>query len=87
MYNYTIIGTCSQCRGPVVVPKVWFGVKSPIPYCLDCGAIAMEDYGPVIPTRPSSPYRWEKSEEPICWQIKKDDPLYRDVIVRYKLGI
>lgn len=42
----TIIGTCSNCKGPVIVYKSWFGVKSSIPECENCGA---RSFGPEIP--------------------------------------
>ena len=47
--NEQIIGTCSLCRGPVVLPlvawvTVWLG-----PRCKSCGAIPAQVYGPEIP--------------------------------------
>lgn len=43
-----VIGTCSKCRGPVVMPSVWFGIYSPVPTCRQCGARKEQPYGPVI---------------------------------------
>jgi len=43
-----IIGTCSQCGGPVYLPDVWASVLPPTPTCMRCGAIAAK-HGPVIP--------------------------------------
>ena len=46
-----VIGTCSQCGGPVAVPTVWMGIYPPNPTCQRCGAVASQ-YGPTIPTVP-----------------------------------
>lgn len=45
-----IIGTCSQCQGPVVVPQF---MVDPIPYCKQCGAHKKQPYGPVIEMVPT----------------------------------
>lgn len=45
----TPIGTCSECGGPVIMPAM---MVNPTPYCRDCGAIARQPYGPVIPMMP-----------------------------------
>lgn len=46
--SQSIVGTCSLCNGPVVVPNVWYGTVPPTPTCSSCGAIAAA-HGPVIP--------------------------------------
>lgn len=51
-YNHTVIGTCSLCRGPVVVPSVWGGVVAPVPKCAKCGGSHRTSYGPVIDMEP-----------------------------------
>lgn len=50
----TTIGTCSICGGPVQVPEAWGSVLTPTPACLQCGAVAAKDYGPVIPMTPGT---------------------------------
>lgn len=50
-----ILGTCSLCRGPVVVPDVWYGLYPPIPTCSNCGATAKRNFGPEIPMEPKHP--------------------------------
>jgi len=57
MYNgdYSIIGTCSECGGPVGIPKSWWSVIPPTPKCLKCGAVAQQHHGPVIPMTPKKP--------------------------------
>ena len=45
-----IIGTCSCCGGPVQIPDLWGGMTPPTPTCARCGAVAVNQYGPVIPT-------------------------------------
>ena len=44
----TIIGTCSLCSGPVIMPVTWHGMKPPPPRCDDCGATQAQGYGPII---------------------------------------
>lgn len=39
------IGTCSKCGGPVQVPFVIIPSEA---RCAGCGAVAANDYGPVI---------------------------------------
>ncbi len=48
-----VIGTCSICGGPVMVPAVWYGIEPPIPTCRNCGAVREQTYGPIIPMRPN----------------------------------
>lgn len=48
-----IVGTCSECGGPVELPDVWHGICPPLPTCRNCGATKANSYGPVIPMRPS----------------------------------
>lgn len=47
-YNETIIGTCSLCGGPVVIPTIYGSINPPVPTCKQCGAFKKERYGPVI---------------------------------------
>jgi hypothetical protein len=47
----TTIGTCSNCGGPITIPTVWHGTVPPIKICENCGAIALEDHGPVMPVK------------------------------------
>lgn len=57
MSSKDIIGTCSCCGGPVYLPPL----DSPNrksntrAMCLDCGAVAIESYGPVIQTKKDGP--------------------------------
>ena len=46
--DYTILGTCSLCGGPVGIPKIYFSTIPPTPTCLICKAFKKENYGPVI---------------------------------------
>lgn len=46
------IGTCSICKGPVVLPSNWHCIAPPVPRCLQCGALARNPYGFEIPMRP-----------------------------------
>jgi len=43
------IGTCSICGGPVIVPAM---MVNPVPHCANCGAIAQNPHGPIIPMQP-----------------------------------
>ena len=43
------IGSCSKCGGPVQLPMFWGGSIPPKPTCGDCGAVAKQAHGPVIP--------------------------------------
>ena len=53
LQNQSVVGTCSLCRGPVVVPQCYGSVVPPTPTCAKCGAVKIEaDHGPVIPMRP-----------------------------------
>lgn len=45
----TTLGTCGNCGGRVVTPRVWHGVGEPPKYCKSCGAEPA--YGPEIPMR------------------------------------
>ncbi|MHC4619678.1 MAG: hypothetical protein ACYTEQ_18175 [Planctomycetota bacterium] len=49
--NEQIIGTCSICGGPVVVPMVFWSVVPPVPTCGRCGAT--KGHGPVIDMVPA----------------------------------
>jgi hypothetical protein len=51
---YSVIGTCSICRGAVTAPSVWAGVIPPTPRCSGCGATPANPHGPVIPMAPLS---------------------------------
>lgn len=46
-----IIGTCSECGGPVKMPSM---MVNPVPCCERCGAIAANPFGPVIQMKPSN---------------------------------
>lgn len=46
--SLSIVGTCSKCNGPVVIPEVWMGIIPPTPKCQRCGATKKEVYGPII---------------------------------------
>ncbi len=48
--NDRVIGTCSKCKGPVVIPGIWMGIIPPVPTCRACGATAKNNHGPIIPT-------------------------------------
>ena len=50
MSGYTVIGTCSQCGGPVCVPAAFGSIVPPTPTCIACGAKATQGHGPVIQT-------------------------------------
>lgn len=62
--NETIVGTCSCCGGPVCVPMVYWSVVPPVPKCRHCGAVAVQDYGPVIQTRPNPVRAWPSTQSP-----------------------
>ncbi len=49
-----IIGTCSLCRGDVVIPKIWCGGPAPVPRCRDCLSIKDDTlrFKPIIPMKP-----------------------------------
>lgn len=48
-----LIGTCSECGGPVTTVDAWSSVKPPPPpKCESCGAEPEEPYGRTIPMRP-----------------------------------
>lgn len=55
-YNYQIVGTCSMCGGPVVLPMVWHSVVPPVPTCMDCGAIKKRSHGPTIDMERRPPF-------------------------------
>ena len=48
--SYQIIGTCSLCSGPVVMPTAWMSIITPLPACQNCHAVieSKEAYGPSI---------------------------------------
>jgi hypothetical protein len=52
--SYTIVGTCSLCRGPVGVPSLWSGSIPPVSTCQQCGATKRNNYGPVIDMDPNA---------------------------------
>ena len=56
--NEKVVGTCSLCGGPVVVPTFYWSVNPPTPTCKSCGATKQKDFGPVIPMTPSKPIKW-----------------------------
>lgn len=47
-----VVGTCSECFGPVTLPEAWMGVNPPVPTCKSCHATA-KPQGPVIPMESS----------------------------------
>lgn len=51
MSDYIVIGTCSICDGPVVVPRIWMGMVPPTPHCLRCNA-TKKGHGPKIEMQP-----------------------------------
>jgi len=44
----TLIGSCSECGGPVIVPSL---MVDPVPCCRRCGATMRHPHGPVVPMR------------------------------------
>ena len=48
------IGTCSKCRGPVVLPDVWMGVQPPVPQCQRCHRIPNYPFGPLLEMQEST---------------------------------
>lgn len=52
MFDKVTVGTCGVCGGPVQVPSAWWGVVPPQKQCSQCGAVAVENYGPVLPMQP-----------------------------------
>lgn len=50
-----IHGTCGNCGGAVVTPRVWMGLQRPTPTCESCGARAAPAYGPRMEMMPSEP--------------------------------
>lgn len=63
----SVIGTCSICGGPVMVPSVWMGIYPPIPECAHCGATSA-NYGPTIPMTPSRQPKNDDGTEPsVTW--------------------
>lgn len=63
----SVIGTCSNCDGPVTVPDYWGGAIPPIPTCSRCGAQSATPYGPKIQMerpgfRPDDPRRETQQE-------------------------
>ncbi len=55
-----VVGTCSLCSGPVVVPLYWHSIYPPVPTCRSCGATQRQPYGPVIPMEPKAPLGKDK---------------------------
>lgn len=55
--GHTVVGSCSLCGGPVLVPTVWMSVQPAVPQCYRCGAVRADNHGPVIPMVPSPPHR------------------------------
>ena len=51
---HRVIGTCSECGGPVTVPQIWMGVHPPTPQCLSCHAIPENPFGPEIKMKKQS---------------------------------
>lgn len=49
--NRQVVGTCGNCGGAVVLPKVWMSVIPPVATCESCGATAAQN-GPVLPMNP-----------------------------------
>lgn len=52
MENQVTFGTCGICGGAVTVPAVWHGIIPPPKTCSQCGAVAVESHGPVLPMHP-----------------------------------
>ena len=49
-----ILGTCSECGGPVEVPvEATTFVTIPVPTCQRCGATAKNPYGAIMPMNPA----------------------------------
>lgn len=47
-----VVGTCSNCGGPVAVPTFFHSIYPPVPQCRSCGATPKNARGPVIPMNP-----------------------------------
>lgn len=45
-----VIGTCSQCGGPVCTMTIIHSPHPPTPQCKECGAVPKTPYGPIIET-------------------------------------
>lgn len=59
-----IIGTCSECAGPVVI----YGMElNPIPRCDKCGATKASPHGPIIPMTPK---KERVKEDKYGWYFK-----------------
>ena len=58
-----VIGTCSECGGPVVIPETWSGLLPPKPSCLCCHA-QLNNYGPEIKMEPITPIKQSEGTEP-----------------------
>lgn len=52
MIGETVVGTCGNCGGEVVLPDCSMSVLKPVPTCNRCGATAKTS-GPVIPMNPA----------------------------------
>jgi len=50
--NCVVLGTCSNCGGPVVIPNQYLSISQPKPRCLKCGASASNNFGPIIQMGP-----------------------------------
>ena len=49
MSDPKVVGTCSLCGGPVVVPSVYHSTSPPVPICQSCGATQKTPrYGPIV---------------------------------------
>ena len=71
-FDVKVVGTCSLCGGPVVVPRIWWGVGPfPPPRCQNCGAVAKEDHGPVIPMEPRREYTERSPKYDRTWKAKE----------------
>lgn len=66
---HDIIGTCSECKGPVTISRKYGGAGVQPRICSRCGRMAV-DYGPVIKTAGPT------YEEQICsgTPISREDP-------------
>lgn len=79
--SYKIIGTCSECGGPVGIPLAWLGIFPPAPECLHCHATKKDSYGPVIDMEPAKKYYyrgefdfeclWDNLKPPTAEEIRR----------------
>lgn len=61
-----VLGTCSICKGSVVVPEMWGGRVPPIPTCQWCQARARQPYGTEIAMQPAGTQAAEISQAAVA---------------------